>query len=94
VNIVLPQLKAGDQDNPQDRMVHRLQGLLTALGSPVKIDGIFGPNTEATVKDQQGAFGLAQSGVVDDNTWIKLMGGSVIDPTTSPAAPKWQGAGG
>ena len=95
MNIALPQLKTGDQDNPQDRMVHRLQGLLTALGSPVTIDGIFGPNTQAAVKDQQGACGLAQSGVVDDNTWIKLMGGSVIDPTaSSAAAPKWQGAGG
>lgn len=76
MNITLPQLQTGDQDNPQDRMVHRLQGLLTALGSPVTIDGIFGPNTEAAVKDQQGVFGLAQDGVVGDSTWIKLIGGS------------------
>jgi peptidoglycan hydrolase-like protein with peptidoglycan-binding domain len=75
VNITLPQLKAGDQDKPQDRMVHRLQGLLTALGSPVTIDGIFGPDTEAAVKAQQHAFKLAQSGVVDDNTWTKLIEG-------------------
>jgi peptidoglycan hydrolase-like protein with peptidoglycan-binding domain len=75
VNIALPQLKAGDQDKPQDRMVHRLQGLLTALGSPVTIDGIFGPNTEAAVKDQQRAFKLAQTGVVDDNTWTVLIEG-------------------
>jgi peptidoglycan hydrolase-like protein with peptidoglycan-binding domain len=75
VNITLPQLKAGDQDKPQARMVHRLQGLLTALGSPVTIDGSFGPNTEAAVKAQQRAFGLAQSGVVDDNTWTKLIEG-------------------
>jgi peptidoglycan hydrolase-like protein with peptidoglycan-binding domain len=75
VNITLPQLKAGDQDKPQDRMVHRLQGLLTALGNPVTIDGIFGANTEAAVKAQQEAFGLSQSGVVDDNTWTKLIEG-------------------
>jgi peptidoglycan hydrolase-like protein with peptidoglycan-binding domain len=75
VNITLPELKAGAQDKPQDRMVHRLQGLVTALGSPVTIDGIFGPNTEAAVKAQQRAFGLAQTGVVDNNTWTKLIEG-------------------
>jgi peptidoglycan hydrolase-like protein with peptidoglycan-binding domain len=75
VNITLPQLKSGDRDKPQDRMVHRLQGLVTALGSRVAIDGIFGPNTEAAVKDQQRAFGLPVTGIVDDNTWIKLIEG-------------------
>ena len=76
VNIAsLPLLKIGDQDVPHDRAVHRLQGLLTALGSPVTIDGIFGPNTQAAVKQQQDAFGLAQSGVVDGNAWMRL-----IDP--------------
>jgi peptidoglycan hydrolase-like protein with peptidoglycan-binding domain len=84
VNITLPQLTTGAQDTAQDRMVHRLQGLLTALGSTVTIDGIFGPNTEAAVKYQQGAFGLAQSGVVDDNTWIKL-----IEGTLPAGDPKW-----
>jgi peptidoglycan hydrolase-like protein with peptidoglycan-binding domain len=75
VNITLPQLKAGDKDAPQNRMVHRLQGLVTALGNPITIDGIFGPNTEAAVKAQQKAFGLSQTGVVDDGTWSKLIGG-------------------
>jgi peptidoglycan hydrolase-like protein with peptidoglycan-binding domain len=75
VNITLPQLKSGDRDKPQDRMVHRLQGLVTALGNPITIDGIFGANTEAAVKDQQHAFGLPVTGVVDDNTWMKLIGG-------------------
>ena len=75
MNITLPQLEAGDQDKPQDRMVARLQGLVTALGSRVAIDGLFGPDTEAAVKDQQRAFGLPVTGVVDDNTWIKLIEG-------------------
>lgn len=75
MNITLPQLKSGDRDKPQDRMVHRLQGLVTALGNPITIDGIFGPNTEAAVKAQQHDFGLPTTGVVDDNTWIKLIGG-------------------
>jgi peptidoglycan hydrolase-like protein with peptidoglycan-binding domain len=75
VNITLPQLKAGDQDKPHDRMVHRLQGLVTALGNPVTMDGVFGPGTETAVKDQQRAFGLPVTGVVDDNTWMKLIEG-------------------
>src|SRR5215469_13515370 len=86
VNIMLPQLKAGDRDSPPDRMVHRLQGLLTALGSAVTIDGVFGPSTEAAVKHHQNAFGLAQNGVVDDNTWIILIGAAGIDPISPPAA--------
>ena len=56
-------------------MVHRLQGLVTALGNPITIDGIFGPSTEAAVKAQQHDFGLSQTGVVDDSTWIKLIQG-------------------
>jgi peptidoglycan hydrolase-like protein with peptidoglycan-binding domain len=75
VNITLPQLKAGDRDKPQDRMVHRLQGLVTALGNPVTLDGIFGPDTETAVKDQQRGFGLPVTGIVDDNTWMKLIEG-------------------
>ena len=75
MNITLPQLKPGDKDQPHNRMVHRLQGLVTALGNPVTIDGKFGPNTEAAVKNQQKSFGLAQTGVVDDNTWTKLIEG-------------------
>jgi peptidoglycan hydrolase-like protein with peptidoglycan-binding domain len=75
VNITLPQLKPGAQDKPQNRMVHRLQGLVSALGNPVTLDGIFGPNTEAAVKDQQRAFGLPVTGIVDDNTWTKLIEG-------------------
>ena len=55
-------------------MVHRLQGLVTALGNPITID-TSAPNTEAAVKAQQHAFGLARSGVVDDNTWTKLIEG-------------------
>ena len=62
MNITLPQLKSGDKDAPHNRMVHRLQGLCTALGNPVTIDGVFGANTEAAVKAQQKAFGLSQSG--------------------------------
>ena len=75
MNVTLPQLKSGDRDKPQDRMVHRLQGLVTALGNPITIDGIFGPNTEAAVKAQQHDFKLPTTGVVDDNTWMKLIGG-------------------
>ncbi len=75
MNITLPQLKSGDRDKPQDRMVHRLQGLVTARETRSLIYDIFGPNTEAAVKAQQHDFGLPTTGVVDDNTWSKLIGG-------------------
>ena len=75
MNITLPQLKPGDVDKPQARMVHRLQGLVSALGNPVAMDGNFGPNTEAAVKNQQRAFKLPVTGIVDDSTWTKLIEG-------------------
>ena len=42
------------------------------------VDGIFGPRTEAAVKAFQANYGLAQSGVVDAETWfyIKTPGAS------------------
>jgi peptidoglycan hydrolase-like protein with peptidoglycan-binding domain len=54
--------------------VRTVPGELAAQSSPVTINGIFGANTEA-VKAQQKAFRLSQSGVVDDNTWAKLVEG-------------------
>lgn len=67
----LPTLRRGANGT----MVRRLQGLLTAAGSTVSIDGDFGPKTEAAVKVEQGQARLAADGVVGQQTWTKLLGG-------------------
>jgi Putative peptidoglycan binding domain len=72
----LPVLQLGMQDTAgSGRKIHRLQGLLTALGSPVTIDGDFGPSTESAVRAQQHAFGLSADGVVGQATWTALVAG-------------------
>ncbi|MEG0754391.1 MAG: peptidoglycan-binding protein, partial [Angelakisella sp.] len=39
---------------------------------PIAIDGIFGPDTEAAVRDFQNRFGLAIDGIVGPKTWGSL----------------------
>jgi putative chitinase len=48
------------------------------------IDGIFGPGTEAKVKEWQAANGLAADGIVGPGTWGKMFG--AIAPVVTPAA--------
>jgi peptidoglycan hydrolase-like protein with peptidoglycan-binding domain len=57
--------------HPQVRL---LQGLLTALSvtSPGPIDGVFGPQTEASVGAYQDANGLVDDGKVGPVTWELL----------------------
>lgn len=38
----------------------------------VTVDGIFGPGTEATVREFQSVFGLPATGIVDYSTWYKI----------------------
>jgi peptidoglycan hydrolase-like protein with peptidoglycan-binding domain len=64
------------QDRTSWRPVARIQGLCTALRSPVTIDGVYGPATEAAVKAVQHSFGLAQDGIVGPQTWGCLVAGS------------------
>lgn len=58
--------------------VEALQRALAAAGSPIAIDGDFGPGTEAALKAFQRAKGLADDGVAGQATWAALGG---------PAAP-------
>lgn len=72
----LPTLQNGSHDTVgSGRKVVRLQGLLTALGTPVTLDGIFGASTENAVKAQQRSFGLSQDGIVGQATWTSLIDG-------------------
>jgi peptidoglycan hydrolase-like protein with peptidoglycan-binding domain len=64
-----PIARQGDQEHP----VRTLQYLLRARGQSIAADGIFGPRTDAAVRDFQGDRGLAVDGVVGPNTWSALI---------------------
>ena len=51
-----------------------LQNTLNYIyGAHLKVDGIFGPKTEASVKIFQGEYGLTVDGIVGPNTWNRLV---------------------
>jgi peptidoglycan hydrolase-like protein with peptidoglycan-binding domain len=64
-----PIVRQGDQEHP----VRTLQYLLRARGHGIAADGIFGPVTEAAVRDFQGDKGLTVDGVVGAQTWSALI---------------------
>ena len=51
-------------------------GLTAALGEPVSVDGIFGPETDAAVRAYQDSRGLDVDGAVGPETWGALQSGS------------------
>ena len=56
-------------------MVAMLQGVLkTGFGYAGAIDGIFGPVTEAVVRQYQTDSGLPVTGVMDERTWMAPAG--------------------
>ena len=56
-------------------VVAMLQGVLkTGFGYAGAIDGIFGPVTEAVVRQYQTGSGLPVSGVMDERTWMAPAG--------------------
>jgi peptidoglycan hydrolase-like protein with peptidoglycan-binding domain len=63
------------QEGTSGDVVRHLQQVLTngAAGqwgtTPQSIDGIFGPHTKASVEAFQGWGGVAQDGIVGDQTW-------------------------
>jgi peptidoglycan hydrolase-like protein with peptidoglycan-binding domain len=63
------------QDGSEGQVVRRLQEVLTngAPGqwgtTPQGVDGIFGPHTKASVEAFQRWGGVAQDGIVGDQTW-------------------------
>ena len=64
-----PVVRRGAQNHP----VRTLQHLLRAHGKNVAVDGIFGPATEAAVRQVQTAGGVAADGIVGPQTWPVLI---------------------
>lgn len=55
--------------------VKAAQTLLEAAGLDVAVDGLFGPQTEAAVKDFQTSYAVSADGIVGTKTWIQLVSG-------------------
>lgn len=79
----LPTLQLGSKDAPGSSFeVHRAQALVAGVGrwnglgsvTAIADDGVFGAGTEAAVKAVQRHYGLAQDGVVGQETWKALVG--------------------
>jgi len=63
-HVTAPHLTFGDEGNPV-RVAQRL--------CHTTVDGIFGPATQAAVKNMQRQHGLSQTGLVDDATWLAIL---------------------
>ncbi len=71
-----PLVRSGGREHP----VRTLQHLLRARNHPVTVDGIFGPQTEVTVRGFQQALhtdipSVAVDGIVGPVTWQALISG-------------------
>ena len=64
-----PVSRHGDQAHP----VLTLQELLRAHGHAIAVDGVFGPETEAAVRDVQTAAHVTDDGIVGPQTWPKVV---------------------
>ena len=65
--------------------VKTLQELLNQNGYSLDVDGVFGPDTQAAVKDYQTKNKLAVDGIAGNETWGALTGGTSSTGSTSQA---------
>lgn len=70
----LPTLGIGAGKDKPNPFVKRLQALLLADGVEVKVDGQFGPGTQAAVKKAQQAWKIPADGVAGRQVWTKALG--------------------
>ena len=75
-HLTLPVLSKGSKGLE----VEQVQSLLN-----INVDGDFGFNTETAVKSFQTANGIPSTGVVDAQTWAKLIGENYKDPSQQAA---------
>ena len=64
--------------------VTELQKLLNNNGYNLEVDGVFGSNTQAAVKDYQQKNNLAVDGIVGNNTWGALNKVTAPEASTTP----------
>ena len=75
--------------------VKTLQEYLNKNGANLKVDGIFGNQTQSAVKNYQQQNGLSVDGIVGVNTWSTLLdngkdsGGNNTTAPTVPTAPTY-----
>lgn len=74
------------QHGSQGDEVKTLQEYLNKNGANLTVDGVFGDNTLAAVKDYQQKNGLGVDGIVGNKTWGALLGNNASSyiPTAAP----------
>lgn len=67
-----PTLRRGSKGAAVKRVQKHLRDVYPLYAHDLAVDGIFGPGTEAAVKEFQRRSGITADGIVGKNTWAKL----------------------
>ena len=77
ISLTMGRASSGLQTGSLGPVVAMLQGVLkTGFGYSGAIDGIFGPVTQAVVRQYQTDSGLPVTGIMDERTWMAPAGGA------------------